>query len=269
MARKIIRLPSMSRVVEGSTATLEMPVGPTYLSLIFTVGGTALAIADIGRINVLIDGKVVQTYKNLQRLMDLNGYYKRGVDTVNQFVLHFFRREMHDLVYRRAPGIGTADVQTFHIEIEMLAGTPADVTMSCQANIDPQPQPLGVFVKVREYPFNSAVSGQVEHDKLPRGPWYAALHLFKSDVSAVEVEANQSKIIDATKTVLERVQKEASPVARAPVTASCTHIDMTTEGDFAQAIRTQNLSDFRVKMTLDTAGAVDIVAETLDTLEGA
>lgn len=269
MARKTIRLPSMSRVVAGSTATLEMPVGPTYLGLTFTAGGTALAIAHIGRINVLIDGKVVQTFKNLQRLMDINGYYNRSADTVNQFMLHFFRAEMNDLVYRRAPGIGTADVQTFHIEIELAAGAPADITMSCSARLDPMPQPLGVFVKVREYPFASPVSGQVEHDKLPRGAWYAAIHLFKADISAVEVEANQSKIIDATKLVLEREQKDASPIRRVPVTASCTHIDMTTEGDFAQAIRTQALSDFRLKMTLDTSGSVDIVTETLDTLEGA
>lgn len=269
MARKTIKLPSMSRVVAGSVATLELPVGPTYLALIFTASGTALAASMIKRINVLIDGKVVQTYKDLTRLMDLNGYYNHSADTAAQFMLHFFRAELVDLVYRRAPGIGTQDVQTFHIEIELDATASADIKMSAEAYIDPMPQPLGVFIKVREFPASSSVAGVLEADKLPRGPWYAAIHLFKADISAVEVEANQTKIVDATKGVLERVQKESSPKARVPVTAKATHIDMLTEGDLAQAIRTEALSDFRIKMTLDTSGSVDIITETLDTLAGA
>lgn len=269
MARKTIKLPSLSRVVAGSIATLELPVGPTYHGIIFSASGTLLDVTDIGRINVLIDGKVVQTYKDLQRLFDLNGYYSRGADAATQFMLHFFRAEMMDAVYRRAPGIGTADVQTFHIEIELVAAAPADIAITAHAIIDPMPQPLGVFVKVREFPASSSVAGVLEADKLPRGPWYAAVHLFKADISAVEIEANQTKIIDATKTVLERVQKEASPIKRVPVTAKATHIDMLTEGDLAQSIRTEALSDFRIKMTLATSGSVDIVTETLDTLQGA
>lgn len=269
MARKIVLLPSLSRVTEGATATLELPKGPTYHRIIFSAAGTALAIADIGRISVYLDGKLVQTYKNLQRLMDLNGYYARGADTVNQFALHFFRAEMFDAIYRRAPGLGTLDVQTFHIEIELLAGTPADITMTAHAEVNPAPENLGAFFKIREFPFSSAVAGQVEVDKLPRGAWYAGIHLFKADVTAAEVVVDQTKVIEGTKAVLERTQKEASPRARVPVTGSATHLDFITEGDLAQALDTSKVQDFRVKATLGSSGAMDIVAETLDTLQGA
>ncbi len=269
MARKTIKLPSMSRVVAGSKATLEMITGFTYLNIIISATGTALAASMFKRIDVFINGKVVVTYKDLQRLMDINGYYNRGTDTVNEFALHFFRAELVDLLYRRAPGIGTADVQTFHIEFELDATAPADIEMTAHAFVDPAPQPLGAFIKIREYPFSSAVAGQVEIDKLPRGAFYSAIHMFKDDISAIEVELDGNKIVDATKAVLERGQKEASPVKRVPVTASATHLDWVMEGDLAQAIQTDQLQDFRVKMTLDTAGAVDIVTETLDTLEAA
>lgn len=274
MARKIVKLPSMSRVVPGSIATLEMPIGPTYRRLIFSVtAASGLDAADIGRINILLNGKVVQTYKNLQRLIDLNGYYKRGADSISataaEFAIHFERAELLDAVYRRAPGIGTIDLQTFHIEMEIAAAAPATITIDAHAEVDPMPQPLGVFFKVREYPFASSVSGEVEIDKLPRGPWYSVVHLFKADITAVEVSANQVKIIDATKSIMERTQKEASPIARAPVTAKATHVDLITDGDLAQSLRTDKLSDFRIKMTLGTSGAVDIVTETLDTLAGA
>lgn len=264
--RKIIPLPSLSRVVAGAKATLECPVGPTYYRIVFDASGTGLAIADIGRIDVLLDGKVVMTFKDLQRLMDINSYYNRATDSVNQFALHFFRAEMMDIIYRRAPGIGTKDVQTFHIEIQLAGTAPADIAIDAVAYVDPVPQNLGVFVKVREFPYSSAVSGQVEIDKLPRGPYYAAIHCFKSDISHIEVEADQVKIVDADKGDLERNQKEASPVQRVPVTGSATHIDWWLEGDAAEAIKTSDIRDFRVKTTLTTPGAVDFVTETLDIL---
>ncbi len=266
--RKVLKLPSLSRVTAGSKATLELMTGPTYYSIVFSATGTALAASHFGRIDVYVDGKVVQTFKNLQRLIDFNSYYNRPTDTANQFALHFFRAEMMDAVYRRAPGMGTADVQTFHIEIEIDATAPADIAVTANAMVDPVEQPLGAFIKVREYPYSSAVSGKVEIDKLPRGAFYSAIHLFKSDISAVEVEADSVKLVDASKTVLERFQKEASPVARVPVTGSATHIDFVLEGDYQQAIQTNILKDWRVKMTLDTSGAVDIVTETLDSLGG-
>lgn len=264
MAKKTIKLPSLSRVVAGSKATLELPIGPTYKRIFFVLTGTSLAVGHVGRIDVLFDGKVKQTYKNLQRLFDLNAFYNRGADTVNNFCLHFERAEMHDLAYRRAPGIGTADLQTFHLEIELAAAAPSDITIKAFAEIDSMPQPAGLFYNVREFPTAAAAAGLYEFDKLPRGAWYAAIHLAKADISNVEVLANSIKIVDAPKVVLERSQKEASPVKRVPQSALYTHIDMVTDGDLAQSIRTAGLSDFRLSMTCDTAGAFDIVTETLE-----
>jgi len=256
----------MSNVTAGATASVDCPVGPTYYRIMFTNTGTSLATSHFNRINVYIDGKVVMTWKNLDRLLRFNAYYGRTTDSATEFELHFFHAELMDIVYRRAPGIGTKDVQTLHIEIELDATAPSDITMKAEAYIDPAPQPLGVFVKVREFPYSSAVSGEVEIDKLPRGAFYSAIHCFKADISHVEVEADSVKIVDADKTELERQQKDASPVARVPQTSYATHIDWVLEGDTAQSIQTDQLQDFRVKVTLDTSGSVDFVTETLDAL---
>lgn len=259
------KLPSLSRVTAGSTATLEIPRGPTYHRIVFSATGTGLTASHIGRITVLIDGKPQQTYRNLQRLIDLNSYWGRSADSANEFCLHFYRREQSDAVYRRASGIGTQDVQTLHVEIEIDGTAPADLEITAHAKADPQQQPLGVFFKVREFPTASSVAGQVEVDKLPRGAYYGAIHLFKDDISAVEVEANGRKIVDATKSVLERDQKEADE-PRTPLTAKATHVDWLTEGDLAQAIKTGELYDWRLKLNFDTPGSCDIITETLDVL---
>lgn len=268
--KKINKLPSISRVAPGNTATLEIPLGPTYERLIFSVSAAAgLDASDIGRITVLVDGKPIQTFKNLQRLIDINGYYGRGADSVAataiQFALHFNRAELVDNIWRSAPGIGTADVQTFHIEMELASAAPADIAMTAYAQVDPTRQPLGVFTRIREFPASSSVAGVLEADKLPRGPLYSVVHLFKADISAVEVEANGVKIVDATKAVLERFQKEAN-TKRVPMTAKATTIDLITDGNLSDSLATANIQDLRFKMTLDTAGAVDIVTETIDTL---
>lgn len=263
---EMIKLPSLSRVAPGAKAVLELPLGPTYLRVHFAAAGTGLAIGHIGRIEGKINGKGRMEWASLQRLAYLNAYYNRSADTVNDFCLHFFRAEMEGHVFKRAPGIGSADLTTFHIELDLDAAFPADGTIEAWAEVDPEPQPIGAFVHVTEYPFSSAVAGEVEIDKLPRGPFYTAIHLFKADVSEVEVLANRHKVIEATKGRLERAQKEASPKARVPQTAQATHVDFVLQGDLYGSYPTGGLNDWRIKATLDTAGSMDIVTETLDVL---
>ncbi len=260
-------LPSLSRVAPGAKATLELPPGPTYLRIRFACTGTGLAVGHIGRITAKINGKDRMTWVDAQRLFDMNAYYNHSPDTVNDFCIHFFRGELESLVWKRAPGIGTQDLTSFHIELQLDAAFPADGTIIAFAEVDPEEQPLGAFVNVTEYPYSSSVSGNVEIDKLDRGPFYAAIHLFKADVSEVTVKSNRKSIFDqVTKASLERSQKEASPKARVPQTAKATHIDFVLQGDLAGAYPTGGLTDWRLKAKLDTAGAMDIITETLDLL---
>lgn len=269
--KKTVRNPALSNVTPGAKATLELPIGPTYEKIVFDVtASSGLDVADIGRIDVLIDGQVVQTFKNLERLNKLNDYYGREADTMSgtaaQFAIHFNRAELESAVWRQAPGIGTNNVQTFHIEMEIAAGAPASIAMTSHSLVDPVRQDLGAFFRIREFPASTSVSGDFEIDKLPKGAWYSAVHFFKADVNRVEMEANGVKIVDATKAILERVQKGASPVKRVPQTAIATHVDMITDGNLLNSLPTAGLSDFRFKLNLGTSGSVDVVTETLDTL---
>lgn len=263
MAKKLIKLPSISRVTANSTAVLEIPVMPTYHSIIFDLTGTGLTIAQVGQIRVIANGQEVQRFANLQRLIDYNAYYNRSADTVNQFMLHFFDPSYNDLAYKRAPAFGTQNIQTFTVEFDLL-GVPADVTMKAQAWIDTVPQPLGVYTRIREFYIASSVTGIVENSNLPKnGDVYKAVHLFKSDISAVELIVDQVQVMDATKAQLERKQKDVRPVARVPQTAKATHVDFLLEGDPGDLLNTQGVSDLRLKMNFTTVGSCDIVAETL------
>ncbi len=267
MAKKIIELPSISRVVAGSTAILELPINPTYHDIVFSLTGTALAVAHVGQIRVLVNGNEIQRYTNLQRLMDLNAYYGRATDTVSEFQLSFARDEYNELAYKRAPALGTQGLQTVTIEMDLQAEFPANGTIVARAMIDTVPQPLGVFNRIREVGLSSSVVGVVETDKIPKsGAVYQAIHCFKSDISRIEFEVDGVKVISSNKATLERLQKAVRPVARVPQTAKATHIDFLLEGDAGDLLNTQNVNDIRARLTFDTVGQCDLVLEQLDVL---
>jgi hypothetical protein len=122
-------------------------------------------------------------------------------------------------------------------------------------------------LKIKSFPASFAVSGEVEIDNIPRngGVMIAAIHLFKSDISNVEVEVNSIKAFDASKAYTEEVQKR---YGKTPQTATATHVDFLLEGDLAQSLDTRGVQDFRIRPTLDTSGAVRSVVEYIDGFAG-
>lgn len=265
MAKKLINLPSISRVVAGAVAILELPINPTYQFIRFGATGTALTAAMIKLIRVIVNGQVVQEYKDLTRLMDLNSFHNRSVDTVNDFCLWFRDDDYDELAGKRTPAFGTEGLQTLNIEITLDPTFPANGTLISHAFIDTKREPLGVFTRIRETSINSAVAGQIEYDKLVKGgAMYKAVHLFKADISSIILEADGNKIIEAPKAVLERAQKSVRPVARIPVTAKATHIDFCLEGDDGDLLNTVGMNDLRIRMVFDTAGVCEVSTEQLD-----
>lgn len=270
--------PSFSRVGPNNRMTLELTKGPTYYRVHFVITAAAgLDVTDIGRIAVMINGNEKIVHKNLQRLIDLNAFYNRAADTVVatriEFSLHFFRMEMADSVFKRVPGLGTLDVSTLHIEVDAVAAAPADIAIKAYAEINPISEPLGSFVTVREFPGSSTVAGEVEVANLPKGPWYSAIHCAKADISNVKVLVDEGGgsvvIVDLPKQILERKQKNASPIKRVPVTASYTHVDfLALDGNLQDALLTAQLNDFRLKLQLDTSGSYDLIVESYDVIPG-
>jgi hypothetical protein len=264
MAKKIIKLPSISRVVAGATALLELPINPTYHNIQFVAAGTALAASMIKRIRVIVDGKTVQEFKDLTRLMDINSYHGRLADTVNNFTIHFKEDDLENLASSRTYAFGTQGMRTFNIEIELDATLAGDATLEAYAFVDTIPQPLGVFNMIEQTSLNSAVSGEIEYDKLAKnGAVYKQVHFFKSDITRIRLLADGTDVIDATKSILERLQKTVKPTARVPLTAKATHLDFVLEGAEGDMLNTAGVNDLRAKLEFGSAGVCEIVTEKL------
>jgi hypothetical protein len=258
------RLPSLSNVAAGLTAVLNCPRGLTYDKIVLQYSGTSVTRAMLEKIRVKINGKPIQEYSDGDELQSINDYYGRA-DNTGAVTLYFNRPEMDNVQGQRVTGLGTSDIQTLSVEFDVASGAPADFAVVAYA-LQSEAQPLGLITKVKKYPASYATSGLMEIDNIVKGGRIMAIHLFKSDVSKVELEVDKQTVYEATKSVGEILQKEAG---RAPVTASATHIDFIQEGDIAQALITAGVSDMRLKPTIDTSGALNVVVEYLDGLAGA
>lgn len=261
--RKTVKLPTIQNVSAGAAATLSVPVRPTYEKFSLVYSGVTLA--QIKNIEVSANGKVLQRFESGSQLDFINQFYGRQAAGTNSVLtLYMVRPELVELADQRLTALGTADLQTVTIKFDIDAAAAAPV-VDAYAEVS-APQPLGSIVKVRQFPRTFATSGQQEIDSIPRsGARIAALHLFKDDVSAVEIEANGTTIYEATKTVGEEFQEQ---FGRSPQTAQATHIDFLLDGDIAQALMTKGLQDLRLKPTLDTIGQVTSVVEYIDGFEG-
>lgn len=253
-------LPSLANVGAGLTATLNCPVGNTYDRIDIEYSGATLA--QLKDIEVVINGKVVMTFKDGATVKALNDYYGRP-ETVGFLTLWFARPEMATLEQQRLTSLGTMDVATLDVNIDIAAAATSPVIKAHA--VQSEPAPLGAFVKVREFQFDASMSGTMEVSTLPRGPRILAAHLFKSDVDDLEVEIDSQKVFDASKSLAEALQKS---YGRVPQTGVATHFDTALEGDLAQSLVTAKAQDMRFRADLGSAGALRFTVEYLDGFAG-
>lgn len=265
MAKKHITLPSVSRVGVSSVAFLEIPIGPTYETINVVMTGTGLAATMVDSIKLIANGQEIQSFLNLQQLIDINAYHGRATDTAGDWCLHFENDDYQTLAEKSMEALGTDGLQTLVLEITLNGTWPANGTVTANAFIDTVRQPLGVFNRIKQTSMNSAVAGDIDHDKLIKGgAIYKQIHFIKADVTKIVLEADGVKVIEGTKSVLERSQKNVRPFARVPQTAKMTTLDFSLSGYYGDLFRTDGINDLRARLTLGSAGAIQVVTEQLD-----
>lgn len=265
--RMLVKMPSLTNVAAGSTATLNCPIGRSYDRLIFEYKN--VTTAQIKNIRVEVDGKPVQEYKDAKQLHDVNHYYKRyssadHLQGKQYFSIWFSRPEMNSLDHQRVTRLGTAGVQTFQVsfDVDEAVVNPSIVAYALQSDA----APIGMITKVKQFVMSSATAGQFEIDSIPKGPRILAVHFFKDDISYVEVEQNSRKIREGSKGLLMFLQRESN---RTPEPSKTT-VDFTLEADLYHSLETnpQFIKDQRFRLDLETAGEVRVVVEYLDFLAG-
>lgn len=256
--RKVISLPSFTPITAGSDTSVTLKVGGyTYERVMFEL--TNVTPAQLKNIEVRVNGDAIQEFKDGQQVLDINSFYNRKIKS-GFLTIWAIRPELTNIAQRRTTAWGTMNLQTLSIHMEIAEGVTAPKIKGHAVVTDARS--MMTITKIKRFPYNAAVSGQVDIDNIPRGPRVMAMHLFKSDISDVEVEMDNVRFYDASKALSITVQEENG---RVPLT-DCTHVDFLGDNDLANALITANARDFRIKATLDTAGGADILVEYLESV---
>ncbi len=201
----IITVPAISAFSSNITTTTSMALGNTYDDIYFEFSkGTDRE--RISNIQVLINGKTIRSYKNVQDLLDENSYfgYPDGVaiaDNPNSIAIHFDQEWLRQLNEVKSLGIGTAGngaqaVSTFNIRWDNSAGIIGNV--KCWAKIS-EPKALGPIIFNRQFPKN-VVAGINDIADFPRqGNLVAAF--FKSSDGKQANNIKNIEVIRANKTI--------------------------------------------------------------------
>lgn len=261
MSRRYERLPSLSNVAAGSTATLEIPVSSTFDRIFIEAEG--VTEAQLKNWEIRINGKPVQQFKDAVLIRRLNDYYGRGTDD-GVVDLWFIRPEFDNQDLRRMTAIGTEDVQTFDIrvDIDSAASSPK---LTAYAVRSPQTK-LGLVTKIKNYPTSAATAGVKDIDNIPKEGRCAAIHFYgKADISKLTVQADSRSIYELSKSLGEKIQRNAG---RTPLGTNGTTVDFVTEKHPLQGLAMRQVNDLRFKPELDTAGALDVIVEYITSFEG-
>ncbi|NRB42984.1 MAG: hypothetical protein HRU20_31710 [Pseudomonadales bacterium] len=264
--RKIVKMSPFTNVVGGGTATLSLPIGLTYDKIHFQC--FAGNKAHVERLEVEVDGKVIQTYeRGGVQINELNKYYGRILND-GAFTLYFNRPELNELSDQRMFGLGTVGVKMVTIKVKLAAVLPANFELNSTATMS-EPKPMGAITKIRSFPKTFSTAGELDIDSLPmNGARIAAVHLYKAeaDINKCRVLLNNVEVFEASAAVnVDILQEEFRDCTE----GKYFHIDFMKEGDAAQSLITAGVHDLRIKPDIATSGQIDVLVEYIDGLQGA
>lgn len=259
MARITRKCPSFSNVQAGSTATLQLPLGLTYHALYLYFSGVSLA--QLKNIRIEVDGKPIKKWADGVRLNIENMHYGRGAATTDTLPIFFTRNELEEINQRRVFALGTRDVQTMSLLIDIDSEAAAPVLKA--NSVRSASAPMGFITRIHEFKHSSAVAGEIEIDNIPlrQNASIAAIHIYSPDVTECSLQIDDAIVWEMTKSGAAKMQQDHG---RTPQSNTKMSLDFLLEGDFVQAIQLAGVQDFRLKPVLSKAGSMDIVVEYLE-----
>lgn len=267
-------MPSFQGVSAGAIATLTLPVGLTYHSLLISYGGATLA--QLTEIRVKANGRQIFS----QSAVDL--------DTANQFDglaaangilrLDFDRVKLLTRAGQELTAIGTGaplnndpnspaynptPLSTFQVEVD-IDGAATSPSLSAKA-IQSAPRPLGALVKRRRFNYSQTGAGEFEISDLPKGDLIDKIWIKQSAANLTKVVMERDNFLSFERTPDENDLIQTDGV-RVPQT-NWYVIDPTERGFGAESI-VSAVNDFRLKFSASGATDYTIYVDYLGALGG-
>jgi hypothetical protein len=266
-------LPGFEGVAAGNTATLRVPLGPTYHQIVIPYTGVTLA--QLQNITVAINGIEFIAFRSGTEL-DLYNQYNGMVAAGGLLILDFERTNLRTKPLRELTAIGTAGgvegglvPSTITVSIDIDAGAVAPALTQPIARMS-QPRPLGPVKKIRRFSLDANIVGENEFPNIPRGDLIQKIYFDETAVTAIDrlrVELNQFEIFNRTRAQNVRFQQVLSEDVIVPQ-ANLFVLDFMEARFGDTMLNAQGSQDFRLKPTVAAAGAIPTTVEYLGPVEG-
>lgn len=245
--RRIEKMPTPQGTGVNQTATLNLPLGPTYHHLNIrckTAAGADIPVASwgtyIGEIRLMVNGDT-RIEIEAADLVKLNQYYGQ---TLTAGVLPLFLSQpwARTMAGEDNSAYGTAKgIASFTLEIDLKATAVKDLAVYA---VQSEPRPFAGHMRIQKFSKQMGLQGTKEISDLPRGAYnMLGLHMDTASINTIEVLTNNLKVHESD-LVLRSAHSKV--IGRAPQ-AGFTHVDFMGENRLSEVLP-MALNDFRVKL---------------------
>jgi hypothetical protein len=267
MPKTTRKMPSFEGVAAGQTATLRLPIGRTYEQLLISYGGATLAQLD--ELRIIANGEVIHRITEFTKLDSINKFNGRAA-AAGVIVFDFNRYNLKTRAGVEFTGLGTGvlddprKITTLSMEIDIDAAA-SSPTLSVKAVQSP-PRLAGFIKKTKQYIYTAGASGEFEISDLPKGDTINKIFIGNQAVIAI------SKIVIERDNFIEFERSDAENRAiqtdgvRVPQAGFVVY-DPTEAGNGSESLQTAGVQDFRIRLTLGSAGQVPVTVETIGVAE--
>lgn len=250
MTRRLELMPTPQGLGSAQTATINLPIGPTYDTILinptysangngFTPAIMATFLKDI-RLIVNGDTRIEIAAKDL---IKINDYY--GVPaTDGVLALHLAQPWTRTISGEDSTSYGTrVGVASLSLEIDLSANWNGGHSLSVSA-VQSAPKPFGAHLRVQRFSEDMALVGEKEIANIPTGAYsMMAMHITTDKIDDLEVLANNRKIHRSKKMVRNGFLQMAKRFPQIDMT----HIDFMPEDRMSNSLP-MALQDFRAKL---------------------
>ncbi len=276
MLPKQRKVSTVSNVGANQDATIDMKVGNiSYDSVSAQLSGTSFTKSHLGNTVLELNGKPIQSYKNITQQELIQAYYGRDV---NADELHFdlARPEFDRFQDRKAFSWGMANVDTFQIVSAIGAATAPALAVRTVYSQRPGTEGvpvnvanrLGLITKVRRFVHAPTGSGDYEIDNIPREAFIMAIHMICAggdNINSAEVTVGENVVYDSlTKESMTDMVNRAGRVRQ----TNTFHLDWMLDNQLGTQLAVQGQSDFRIALDMAGADTIDVYVEYLTEFQG-
>lgn len=252
MTRRLEIMPTPQGVGPNQTATVNLPIGPTYNTILINaeVVATGLGFPAGTYINPSIfkDLRLVVNGTNrieiaVTDLVKLNDYY--GVPTQpGVLALHLSQPWTRTILGEENTAYGTATgVSSLTLEIDLGPSFTSAYKLSVSA-VQSEPKPYGSHLSIQRFSEDMSLVGTKEIANIPIGAYsMMAMHLTTAAVNEVEVLANNTQIHRSKKVLRDGYLRMKDRFPQNDMT----HIDFMLENRLGESLP-MALQSFRTKL---------------------